>query len=59
SDIRSVELPLLPVERQREMIRQLEEADEILRKACEIRKEKYLEAYQKIGIGPFIRPVSK
>lgn len=42
NDIRSIELPLLPIEQQQEMIRQLEEADELIRKAYEERKKNTL-----------------
>ncbi|WP_077614764.1 N-6 DNA methylase [Caenibacillus caldisaponilyticus] len=58
NDIRSIELPLLPIEQQQDMIRQLEEADELIRKAYEERKKKYFDAYQKFGVGDYIRPMT-
>ncbi|WP_223702725.1 N-6 DNA methylase [Sutcliffiella deserti] len=51
SDIKSIEVPLVPLEQQNEMVRQLEEADDLIRQANENRKEQYLEAYQKLGFG--------
>lgn len=59
NDIKSIELPLLPIEQQNEMIKQLEDADELIRKAYEERKKKYFDVYQKIGIGAFIRQITE
>lgn len=59
NDIKSIELPLLPIEKQNEMIKQLEEADELIRKAYEERKKKYFDAYEKFGIGAFIRQMTE
>ena len=54
NDIKSIELPLLSIEQQNEMIKQLEDADELIRKAYEERKKQYFDAYKKFGIGDFI-----
>jgi type I restriction enzyme M protein len=59
NDIKSIELPLLPIEQQNEMIKQLEDADELIRKAYEERKKKYFDAYEKFGIGAFIRQMTE
>lgn len=59
NDIKSIELPLLPVEQQNKMIRQLEDADELIHKAYEERKKQYFDAYEKFGIGAFIRKMTE
>lgn len=51
NDIRSIEIPFLTPDRQMDFIRELEEADEILRKAEEERRNKYFAAYSKAGFG--------
>lgn len=51
NDIRAVEIPLLPPEQQQAFIRELDEADEIVRKALEERKNRYFTAYEKAGFG--------
>ncbi|MBE2924152.1 N-6 DNA methylase [Anoxybacillus flavithermus] len=59
NDIKSIELPLLSIEQQNEMIKQLEDADELIRKAYEERKKQYFDAYKKFGIGDFIRQMEE
>ncbi|MBY0124409.1 N-6 DNA methylase [Bacillus sp. S/N-304-OC-R1] len=51
NDIRSIELPLVSLEQQNEMVRQLEEADDLIRQAYENRKKQYLDAYLNLGFG--------
>ncbi len=46
NDIGSIPLPLIDINKQNEMVRQLEEADELVQKALEERKKRYFEAYQ-------------
>lgn len=51
NDINSIEIPLVSLEQQNEMVRQLEEADNLIRHAYENRKKQYLDAYQNLGFG--------
>jgi type I restriction enzyme M protein len=51
NDIKSIEVPLVHIELQNNMVRQLEEADDLIRQAYENRKKQYLSAYQNIGFG--------
>jgi type I restriction enzyme M protein len=51
NDIKSIEMPLVALEQQNEMVRQLEEADDLIRQANEKRKKQYLDAYQNLGFG--------
>jgi type I restriction enzyme M protein len=51
NDIQSIEIPLVSLEQQNNMVRQLEEADDLIRQAYENRKKKYLDAYLNLGFG--------
>ncbi|MFP7478499.1 N-6 DNA methylase [Terribacillus saccharophilus] len=54
NDIRSIEVPLVSLEQQNNMVKQLEDADDLIRQAYENRKKQYLDAYQKLGFGAAI-----
>ncbi|MGD6961540.1 N-6 DNA methylase [Fictibacillus phosphorivorans] len=55
SDIGSIQLPLVTIEQQNEVVKQLEAADDLIRKANEDRKKQYLFAYQNFGLGAAIQ----
>ena len=51
NDIKTIEVPLVSIEQQNEMVRKLEEADDLIRQAYENRKKQYFDAYQTLGFG--------
>ncbi len=51
NDIKSIDFPLVSLEQQNEMVKQLEVADDLVRQAYEARKNQYLSVYQNLGFG--------
>lgn len=55
NDIRSIEIPFVSMEEQIEMVKKLEAADDLIRKAQEERKQQYFSAYEDLGFGKYIQ----
>lgn len=48
NDIKGIEIPLLSLEEQKNFVKELKEADELVKNAQEMRKNKFITAYSKI-----------
>lgn len=59
NDIKSIPIPLISIEKQNEIVKQLDDADDLILRAMEMRNKQYLNAYGKIGFDLYIRSKEK